>query len=100
MALTDFQTDHMQLFTRAEHHAGFGFGCQFGQQRSGRITDRQSGQIGITQRQHPGTQEVRVRLVSPQRATVWKLDDRLRVQQSGSLVADLKALLGPSCVSA
>jgi DNA polymerase-3 subunit alpha len=43
---------------------------------------------------------VRVRLLSPQRATVWKLDDRLRVQQSGSLVADLKALLGPSCVSA
>ena len=42
----------------------------------------------------------RVRLVSPQRATVWKLDDRLRVQQSGSLVADLTALLGPSCVSA
>jgi DNA polymerase-3 subunit alpha len=41
-----------------------------------------------------------LRLVSPQRATVWRLDDRLRVQHSGSLVADLKALLGPSSVSA
>ena len=65
-----------------------------------RCTPEVVEQLKFTLRQHPGTQEVRVRLVSPQRATVWKLDDRLRVQQSGSLVADLKALLGPSCVSA
>ncbi len=49
---------------------------------------------------HPGVAEVRVRLVSPGHASVWKLDDRLRVQPSPSLWADLKALLGPSCVGA
>ena len=49
---------------------------------------------------HPGLAEVRLRLVSPTRASVWRLDDRLRVQPSASLMADLKALLGPSCVSA
>ncbi|MGB4655002.1 MAG: OB-fold nucleic acid binding domain-containing protein, partial [Bacteroidales bacterium] len=47
---------------------------------------------------HPGVAEVRLRLVAPERATVWKLDDRLRVRPSLSLMADLKALLGPSCV--
>ncbi len=65
-----------------------------------RCTPEVVEQLKFTLRQHPGTQEVRVRLISPQRATVWRLDDKLRVAQSGSLVADLKALLGPSCVSA
>ena len=65
-----------------------------------RCTPEVVEQLKFTLRQHPGTQEVRVRLVSPQRATVWRLDDRLRVQNTNSLVADLKALLGPSCVSA
>ena len=51
-------------------------------------------------RQHPGLSEVRLRLLSHDKATVWKLDDRLRVQTSPSLMADLKALLGPSCVVA
>ena len=49
---------------------------------------------------HPGVAEVRLRLLGPDRATVWKLDDGLRVRPSLSLVADLKALLGPSCVGA
>ncbi|MBK8459588.1 MAG: DNA polymerase III subunit alpha [Micropruina sp.] len=49
---------------------------------------------------HPGTTEVRVRLIgSRERNTVWKLDERLRVQPSPPLMADLKALLGPSCVN-
>ena len=65
-----------------------------------RCTPEVVEQLKFTLRQHPGTQEVRVWLVSPQRATVWRLDDRLRVQNTNSLVADLKALLGPSCVSA
>ena len=65
-----------------------------------RCTPEVVEQLKFTLRQHPGSQEVRLRLVSPQRATVWRLDDRLRVQHSGSLVADLKALLGPSSVSA
>jgi DNA polymerase-3 subunit alpha len=31
--------------------------------------------------------------------TVMRLDDRLRVSPSQSLFADLKALLGPSCLA-
>jgi DNA polymerase-3 subunit alpha len=31
--------------------------------------------------------------------TVLKLDDRLRVTPSPALFADLKALLGPSCLN-
>ncbi len=49
---------------------------------------------------HPGTQEVRMKLMAPTGAKVWRLDDRLRVATSPSLMADLKALLGPSCVGA
>ena len=52
-------------------------------------------------RAHPGPTEVRVRLVSATSgAKVWKLDEGLRVAPSRPLMADLKALLGPSCVSA
>ncbi len=48
---------------------------------------------------HPGVTEVRVRLTtSSNRTTVWKLEETLRVMPSPPLMADLKALLGPSCV--
>jgi len=47
---------------------------------------------------HPGVSEVQLRLVSPGRATVFRLDEGLRVTASGPLMADLKALLGPSCI--
>ena len=48
---------------------------------------------------HPGATEVRVRLTtSSNRTTVWKLEETLRVMPSPPLMADLKALLGPSCV--
>jgi DNA polymerase-3 subunit alpha len=51
-------------------------------------------------RAHPGPTEVRVRLVSATNgAKVWKLDEGLRVATSRPLMADLKALLGPSCVN-
>ncbi|MCB0912127.1 MAG: DNA polymerase III subunit alpha, partial [Propionibacteriaceae bacterium] len=51
-------------------------------------------------RAHPGPTEVRVRLVSATSgAKVWKLDEGLRVAPSRPLMADLKALLGPSCVT-
>ncbi|MEN0071759.1 MAG: DNA polymerase III subunit alpha, partial [Propionicimonas sp.] len=51
-------------------------------------------------RAHPGGTEVRVRLISQSNgAKVWRLDDALRVAPSRPLVADLKALLGPACVS-
>jgi DNA polymerase-3 subunit alpha len=48
---------------------------------------------------HPGLTEVRLRLRSADRTTVMKLDDRLRVTPSPPLMADLKALLGPSCLA-
>ena len=48
---------------------------------------------------HPGMTEVRLRLHSGARTTLWRLDDQLRVAPSQPLMADLKALLGPSCLS-
>jgi len=56
-------------------------------------------QLRTVLRAHPGPTEVRVRLVTPARSTVWRLDAGLRVAPSRPLMADLKALLGPSCVS-
>jgi DNA polymerase-3 subunit alpha len=50
-------------------------------------------------RTHPGSKEVHLRLLTGDRAKVLKLDDKLRVRQSPSLLADLKQLLGPACVS-
>jgi DNA polymerase III subunit alpha len=47
---------------------------------------------------HPGLTEVRLRLRSAEKTTVMKLDERLRVTPSQPLMADLKALLGPSCL--
>ena len=47
---------------------------------------------------HPGTTEVHLQLVSGERKTLVRLDDRLRVTAGGPLFADLKALLGPGCL--
>ena len=47
---------------------------------------------------HPGLTEVRLRLQSADKTTVMRLDERLRVTPSQPLMADLKALLGPSCL--
>jgi DNA polymerase-3 subunit alpha len=49
-------------------------------------------------RTHPGAMEVHLRLQSGARTKVLRLDDKLRVRPSPSLVADLKQLLGPACV--
>ena len=49
-------------------------------------------------RGHPGLNEVHLRLCNGRRTTVVKLDDKLRVRPSPSLVADLKQLLGAACV--
>jgi DNA polymerase-3 subunit alpha len=46
---------------------------------------------------HPGTSEVRLKLMSRQSTTVMRLD-RLRVAPSPALFADLKQLLGPGCL--
>ncbi|MEO6713853.1 MAG: DNA polymerase III subunit alpha [Mycobacteriales bacterium] len=51
-------------------------------------------------RTHPGTTDVHLHLVGGVRTTVLRLDDGLRVGASQSLFADLKALLGPGCLSA
>ena len=50
-------------------------------------------------RRIPGLTEVRLRLRSADKTTVMKLDERLRVTPSPPLMADLKALLGPSCLA-
>ena len=47
---------------------------------------------------HPGTSDVHVRLVSGEKISTFKLDDRLRVEPSSALMGDLKALLGPGCL--
>ncbi|MGH3414496.1 MAG: DNA polymerase III subunit alpha, partial [Marmoricola sp.] len=49
-------------------------------------------------RTHPGSCEVRLVLRSRGSTKVLRLDDRLRVTSSPSLVADLKQLLGPGCL--
>jgi DNA polymerase III subunit alpha len=49
-------------------------------------------------RAHPGTTEVHLRLESPGRNTMMKLDEGLRVSASPSLMADLKQLLGSSAI--
>jgi DNA polymerase-3 subunit alpha len=48
---------------------------------------------------HPGATEVQLSLTSAARSTVMRLDDRLRVAPTPALMADLKQLLGPNCVS-
>jgi len=48
---------------------------------------------------HPGVAEVHLRLQSAGRTMVMRLDDGLRVTPSPALMADLKALLGPSCLA-
>jgi len=47
---------------------------------------------------HPGPVEVHLRLVTGKRIKVLRLDDKLRVRPSPSLLADLKQLLGQGCV--
>jgi DNA polymerase-3 subunit alpha len=47
---------------------------------------------------HPGVTEVHLRLTQSGKATLMRLDDRLRVTASPALFGDLKALLGPSCL--
>ncbi|MFI5425982.1 DNA polymerase III subunit alpha [Aeromicrobium sp. UC242_57] len=47
---------------------------------------------------HPGMSEVHLRLVGNGSTKVMRLDDKRRVAQSSSLIADLKELLGPHCL--
>jgi DNA polymerase-3 subunit alpha len=50
-------------------------------------------------RSYPGTTEVHLSLDSPGKKTVMRLEDSLRVALTPALSADLKALLGASCLS-
>jgi DNA polymerase-3 subunit alpha len=49
---------------------------------------------------HPGSTEVHLHLTGGAHTTVLALDAALRVAPSPALYADLKALLGPTCLSA
>jgi DNA polymerase-3 subunit alpha len=48
---------------------------------------------------HPGTTEVQLQLVNGERRTRLRLAEGLRVAATPALMGDLKALLGPACVS-
>ncbi len=48
---------------------------------------------------HPGVTEVRLQLMTRSSTRMMRLDDRLRVAPSPALYGDLKALLGPHCLS-
>ena len=48
---------------------------------------------------HPGVAEVHLRLIGPTSTKLMRLDNALRVTPSSALMADLKELLGPSCLS-
>jgi len=56
-------------------------------------------QIREVLRTHPGTTEVHLRLKGNQKTTVVRLDDKLRVNASPALHADLKQILGPTCIA-
>ncbi|EGD55880.1 DNA polymerase III subunit alpha [Gordonia neofelifaecis] len=48
---------------------------------------------------HPGTSDVHVTLVSDRKQTQLRLTEALRVSPSSALMGDLKALLGPGCLT-
>ncbi len=48
---------------------------------------------------HPGMTEVQLKLLGREATTLVKLDDRLRVTPNSALFADLKQLLGPTCLA-
>ena len=50
-------------------------------------------------RTHPGPTEVHLRLKGNEKTTVVRLDDKLRVAASPALHADLKQILGPTCIA-
>jgi DNA polymerase-3 subunit alpha len=48
---------------------------------------------------HPGTTEVRLQLVNGERRTALRVADGFRVAATPALMGDLKALLGPACLT-
>ncbi|MCU1675983.1 MAG: polymerase subunit alpha, partial [Frankiales bacterium] len=66
---------------------------------SARCTPELVGTLKNVLAAHPGMSEVQLRLTGKEPATTMRLPDRWRVAQSSSLIADLKELLGPHCLS-
>ena len=66
--------------------------------RRGRCTRGTLEELRGVLRNHPGSSEVRLRLIDGKVTTTFRLADELKVTQGQPLMADLKALLGPSCV--
>ncbi|MDQ3761575.1 MAG: DNA polymerase III subunit alpha [Actinomycetota bacterium] len=64
-----------------------------------RCTPERVAQLKDVLARHPGTQEVRLSLINGGRKHLLRLDDGLRVTPSSALMGDLKALLGPGCLS-
>ena len=65
---------------------------------STRCTPPVVDQLKEVLRTHPGTTEVRLKLVTRRGTQLLRLDDRLRVQPDAALYGDLKHLLGPGCL--
>jgi DNA polymerase III subunit alpha len=59
------------------------------------VAERIKGVLG----EHPGVTEVHLKLTQPGRCVLMRLDDSLRVNPSSALFGDLKALLGPACLT-
>ncbi|AXH95632.1 DNA polymerase III subunit alpha [Ornithinimicrobium avium] len=64
-----------------------------------RATDGLAHRLKGVLANHPGGTEVHVRLTQPGRTVLLRLDETLRVTASPELFGDLKALLGPNCMS-
>ncbi len=65
----------------------------------GRVTPAVAESLKRVLGEHPGATEVQVRLTQPGRSVLMSLDDSLRVAATSSLFGDLKALLGPACLT-
>ncbi|MGO0576349.1 DNA polymerase III subunit alpha [Ornithinimicrobium panacihumi] len=64
-----------------------------------RATDGLAHKLKTVLANHPGSTEVHVELDQPGRKVRMRLDETLRVTASPELYGDLKALLGPHCIS-
>jgi DNA polymerase-3 subunit alpha len=64
-----------------------------------RATNEVAERIKSVLSEHPGVTEVHLKLTQPGRSVLMRLDDALRVTASPALFGDLKALLGPACLT-
>ena len=64
-----------------------------------RMTSSLAEQLRGILTEHPGATEVHLKLVQPGRSVLMSLEESLRVSVSPALYGDLKALLGPNCLT-